>query len=63
MFGSKLRVELSEGLVLGLPFLDLTLELGNELVFGLHLRTDVGRETSELVLESFDSLASVARGI
>lgn len=63
MFGSKLRVELCEGLVLGLPFLDLTLELGNELIFGLHLRTDVGRETSELVLESFDSLASVARGI
>jgi hypothetical protein len=41
VFRPELGVELGESLVLGLPFLDLTLELENELVFGRHLGADV----------------------
>lgn len=56
MLRADLRVKLGESLILGLPLLDLTLKLLNELVLGLELGADVGRDEAKLVLKSFDSL-------
>lgn len=56
MLSPKLRVELGERLIFGLPFLDLALELDDELVLGPELGIDVGRDEAELGLERLDAL-------